>query len=432
MPHSKKTSDFWYRLDNAGTIYPSVSTRANTNVFRLCCEMHETVDNVILQQAVDISMPSFPYFRAVLRRGFFWYYLEGSDIRPVVQPDTDYPFAPLFFNHRKELLIRITYFNRRINLDMFHALADGNGGIQLLNAIVYNYIRLRYKNELPDNAPPPPVDTMSSTMMEDSFSRYYDPELRKKPFHKRALTIGGTMLPPGDVRLIEATVPTKPLLALAKSKGVTVTAYLAALLILSIYKEMMPRRVARTHPIGLIIPVDLRGHFASETARNFFGVAEVRYDFSSNPNDFDSILASMGEQLKKNIEPSALASRISYTMHAQKNIFARFTPLFLKNIILKAVYSKSESATTAIISNMGRIAMPAEYASYINRFICLISPTTWHRFKICFCSYQDQFVIAMSSCIAESGMEKYFVRHLRQNGIEVCLTSNGGVLDESL
>ena len=77
----------WYKLDNAAKIVPSTAKGANTRVFRLTCELNEEVDGDILQAAVDETIEEFPFFNCVLHRGIFWYYLEDSDLRPVVEKD---------------------------------------------------------------------------------------------------------------------------------------------------------------------------------------------------------------------------------------------------------------------------------------------------------------------------------------------------------
>ena len=57
----------------------------------------------------------------------------------------------------------------------------------------------------------------------------------------------------------------------AKKRGVTVTAYLTAVLILSCVRvqESLVRNPKRLKPIKILIPVNLRSLFPSKTLRNF-------------------------------------------------------------------------------------------------------------------------------------------------------------------
>jgi len=423
----EKNKDTWYKLDNAANIYPAVTTNKNTNVFRLSCHLNETVDGLLLQDAADIAIKSFPDFRVVMRRGLFWHYLEGTQLTPVVMPEAGRPCARNYYISDKCLLFSITYFQSRINLEVFHVIADGTGAMELLRAIVYHYLVLSHPHTplpAPDIAPP-------SLRKEDSFQHYYNPQDKARPRGERAYTLAGTSFGYNTIGIIEAQVSTRDFLALAKSEGVTATAYIAALLIYSIYRELLPKRLA-SRTIGAIIPVDLRGRFVSETTRNFFGVANVSYNFSRQPDGFDDVLRSVSEQMTQKLRTESLAGRFNYTMGVQKNIFARFTPLLIKNFVLNRAYQQSERAVTCAVSNMGRIPMPEALAPYIDRFCCLLNPTPLHKLKICVCSYGDKFVLSFTSNIAETKAQKHFIRHLTDNGLDVCITCNGVYDDEIL
>ena len=75
----------WWRLDNAAKIFPSTSSAHDSKVFRFFCELEEAVEPAALQSALDRTMERFPIYRCVLRRGWFWYYLEDSPL-PAAAP----------------------------------------------------------------------------------------------------------------------------------------------------------------------------------------------------------------------------------------------------------------------------------------------------------------------------------------------------------
>lgn len=421
----EKNRDIWYKLDNAAIIFPAVSGRDNTNVFRLSCELRETVDGGVLQQALDEALRSFPYFMVVMRRGLFWFYLERANFQPVVEPESIRPCARIFYKHLKEPLFRVSYFQNRVNLEVFHAVADGTGAIDLLIAVIYNYIVRTHREELPEQLPNLVHEPSPPQQSEDSFYRHYDaPAGRDSIFKQKSYQISGTLLPSGSINVINAVVSTKQLLALAKEKGATVTAYMATLMVCAIYAELMPRR-ARARRIGITVPVDLRGHFASESSRNFFSVVDVGYTFAGNSDAFDDVLNSISAQLREKTDPGTLSGRINYTMSVQKNPFTRFTPLILKNLILRVAYRRAERAATCALSNVGRITVPDMLVPYIDSFSCLLNPTHLHRWKTGCCSFGDKFVISFTSCIAQTSPHRYFLRHLTGAGLDVCITSNG-------
>lgn len=421
----------WYGLDNAANLFPAVSNDRNTNVFRLSCELRENVDKDILQQALDEVIKDFSYFRVTMHRGLFWYYLEQIDRRPKVVLESRRPCERMFYAYLKELLFQISYFGRRINLEMFHAIADGGGAIGFLRALVYRYLIIVHWDELPENLPPLDAVAPPSHRVEDSFDYNYDPKKKQSPFRTKAYSIAGTLLPSNSLKLTSVRLNTRQILQLAKSKGVTVTVYLCALMICSIYSGLVPKR-AMHRTIAVNVPVDLRGHFPSETARNFFSVVEVGYNFEGKPADFDAVLASIAEQMAQRVTPEALAKRVNYTMSVQKNVFTGITPLILKNLILRAAYHRAESATTCAVSNMGRVTMPEILTPYIDTFHCLLNPTLQHRVKATVCSFQDQFIINFTSVIEETKAQRNFVRHLAAAGLDIVITGNGGAEDEAL
>lgn len=67
--------------------------------------------------------------------------------------------------------------------------------------------------------------------------------------------------------VIEGCVSVKSLLDLSKQHHVTITEFLVALWIYSIYEGMSIKEQKK--PVVISIPVNLRNYFPSETTRNF-------------------------------------------------------------------------------------------------------------------------------------------------------------------
>ena len=136
----------WYRLDNSAKIVPSTTTIFNTNVFRLYATMKEEVDKKILQEALDKTLIEFPMFLYSMKDGLFWHYLEESNYKPIVKEECDAVCSRI----DDEFLIRVSYYKKRINLEVYHVLADGNGAMEFLKYLVCTYISKKYKLEYED------------------------------------------------------------------------------------------------------------------------------------------------------------------------------------------------------------------------------------------------------------------------------------------
>ena len=135
----------WSRLDNAAKIFPPTSTKRDTKVFRFVCELTEPVDSGILQSALEETIQEFPLYRSILKKGLFWYYLEESNLRPQVEKESLPPCSPIYNQDGPGLLFRVLYYKKRINLEVFHVLADGTGAMQFLRALVFAYLAKKYR-----------------------------------------------------------------------------------------------------------------------------------------------------------------------------------------------------------------------------------------------------------------------------------------------
>ena len=168
----------WRKLDNAALAFPLVTGKNDSRVFRFYCQLKEEVDPDILQKALDQTMEKYPLFKAVLRKGLFWFYLERRDIQAVVKPEKKPPCSQLYIPDQKSLLFRVSYHRNRINFEVYHALTDGTGAMNFVTELVQDYLILAHPEdklpriELADEATP-------GEQEEDSFSQYYSSKIPK-------------------------------------------------------------------------------------------------------------------------------------------------------------------------------------------------------------------------------------------------------------
>ena len=140
----------WRKLDNAALAFPLVTGKNDTRVFRFYCELKENVKPELLQAALEKTMEKYPLFQMVLRKGLFWFYLEHRDIRPIVKEEKKPPCSRLYIPDKKNLLFQVSYYEKRINFEVFHALTDGTGAMHFLQELVSNYLKKAHpKQDLP-------------------------------------------------------------------------------------------------------------------------------------------------------------------------------------------------------------------------------------------------------------------------------------------
>lgn len=418
MKHQNRIK--WKRLDNAAKIFPPTSTDKDAKVFRFAIELYEDIEADILQEALDITMESFPFYLTILRRGVFWYYLEKADKKAIVEEENNIVCAPLYYPDEKNLLFKVLYFGKRISLEIHHALSDGTGAIWLLKTLTYHYLNIKYKDKFKANMPPRPYTPSISEKTDDSFQKYYTGNKKiKYQQQTRAYRISGTR--PEDNRdiYIEGSMSVKAMLDEAHKYKTTLTGYLAALFIYAIYKEMPVRHYK--WPIKLLLPVNLRKFFNSETARNFFGTIRVDYNFSKEDNSFDSIVKKVNIAFKENLTEEKLGEQLNRFMALENNKLVKVLVLPLKNIILKIANIHTERRITAGLSNVGRVTFPEEFHPYIYQVnVC----TSARRPQLSVCSYNDNLTLGFTSPYTETAILHNFFEFLTQAGIDINIASN--------
>ena len=413
-------NDTWYHLDNAAKIVPATAGGSDSRVFRVVCELKEEVDPAVLQAALDRTMEDFPHFRCILRRGLFWYYLDLSDIRPQVMPDRLPACEPLYTAGRKSLLFRVTYFRRRVNLEVFHALADGTGGFQFMRALVVRYLVLRHGLPLPVDFMPAASALESA---DDAFAHFYQKtdigRNLKKITTGYAYRIRGLRDDQDRSHLLEAVVSAKGFIDIAHRYGVTAGELSVSLFIGAVLDGMARRDLRR--PVVVSVPINLRQYFPSETTRNFFGVINVEYNAAQDGGSFESILsrvkASFDEQLtKENID--ALMNSYAALEH---NVIVRLTPLALKGFVIRRFYKRSRKGMTCTVSNLGRVPFPADLAKYVDRFVGYMASQD---IQVCVASFGDRMVFGAASGFVRHTTMMYFVRRLTALGLSAEIATN--------
>lgn len=419
-PYSKVK---WTRMDNASKIFPATSNNRDTKVFRFACELYDEVDPEILQKALDITLDGFPLFKSVLRRGFFWYYFESSDLVPLVEIESEPVCAPLYIKDKRNLLFRLFYYNNRINLEVFHALTDGAGVIWFMETLVYHYMTIKYKDIFPKDIAKINYKASISQKMSDSFEKNYrkgSSAFKKPNIPKvKAYQMRGTRVDENRTKLIEGAMSAKAVLDLAHEYKTTLTIFLTSLFFHSIYKDM-PSKL-RKRPVVLSVPINLRQYFESYTARNFFSTMNVSYDFEHKSAELSDIITSVTESFKEGLSLENLNKHLAELMSLEKNPIARVIPLTLKDYTLKIANVIADRSVTSSISNIGRIVMPPEFTPYIRQFSICVSA---RRPQIVLCSYGDRLVISFTSPFQDTDIQRIFFQFLSNRGIDVEITTN--------
>ena len=412
----------WMRLDNAALIFPASLRKHWSNAFRISLSFPDPVDPALLQLALDHVAPRFPSICVRLRRSAFWYYLEESDKKAVVRRDDLPACHSIYSPGRKNLLYRVNYFGKRVNLEMYHVLTDGTGALVFFRRMITYYLILSH---------PELGDADDSDLLEkyeenvgDAFDHYYTKgrglaQLRTMSFNW-AFRLRGAKDPNMENHLVEGVISSADFVRLAHQYNTTVGVLSVALYIEAIMDDMNLRERARKK-ITISVPVNLRQFFPSDTNRNFFGVITISYLTKDYTGELESIIDCVRKAFEYQLSQERVTKTMSSYSALEHNVPIKVVPLVLKDLVVQGFATASQMGVTCSVSNLGRIAMPDQLAPYINYFSAF---TTAPSAQITIATYRDKMTFGWASAITTHQVMRAFYRKLAERGIEAVVATN--------
>jgi hypothetical protein len=420
----------WFRLDNAGKVYPAIISHRRTSLFRISVSLEERVNVSKLQQALNKVIRRFPYFNVQMKAGLFWYFFETNEHTPLVEQDSIYPCMAMNVKKDRMYLFRVRAYNNRIAVEFSHVLTDGTGALIFLKTLICEYFReLGITIDISSdptifdiNEDPDPQE------YEDSFKQVYN---KKLPFirkQKRAFHLPDILDWPGHYSVITGIVSIRDVIKLTKEYSVSLTEFLAALLIDS-FQEYCEENIQmkKFKPIVINIPVNLRPIFNTKTMKNFFIPLEPSIDPRLGHYTFREILTKVHHYMRYEVDNKMLNQQITRNVKGEMNAILRVLPLVVKNMLLTVLYNfLGENNYSSGISNLGNIVMPKEINGKIDKFEFIPAPSTGVKTKATVASFGDKMYISFGRLIKEAPIEKLFFRKMRKMGIHVKIESNRG------
>lgn len=414
----------WERLDNTANLFPVISGEELTSVYRVCTTLTEEVDPEKLQKALDIVLPKFDGFNVRLRQGLFWYYFEeNGKPAPRVYKENHYPCRYIHDNRNNSYLFRVSYYERRINVEVFHALTDGMGGMNFLKELTYQYLRLvhpelreRYGDELASD---------TSLNREDSFLKNYTKKKKGTAYGVTyAARIKAERLKKGQLGIMHVHFQLPQLKELAHKLSVSLNDLLVADMAYSIFQEQVKRR-RRRRPIRINVPVNLRPYFESVTTKNFFVMVSAEFRPTKEDYTFEEVLSIVHEDLKKKITKENLEVTLSYNVSKAKNWIAKVVPLFFKNQGMLWAYRFIALSNTSTVTNVGTIKVAEGYRPYVEMIHGILSASMGQYLKGTICSYGDTLAYTFASLFKDTQVERRFIKTLTDYGLKVSIHTNG-------
>ncbi len=429
MPVGSKRKLHWTALDNAAKIFPAAATSHWTNVFRHSATLYEDVDREVLQSALDVTVRRFPSIAVRLRRGTFWYYLEEIAHAPTVMDELPYPISRMRFKDIRSCAFRVLVYKKRIAVEFFHALTDGNGGLVFLKTLLAEYLTQKYGIEIPsEHGVLDRLEAPSSEELVDNFPKIAG-KFPKSRRDTNAYRIYGTKERDSFLNNTTFIMDADALLSRAKEEKVTVTALLAAALMKAAIRLQASEIVHERNfkPVKILLPCDLRRMYpgCEKTLRNFVLYVTPGVDPRLGEYSFSELANLIYHQMLVELNEKNISAMVKTNVKDEENIVLRLVPLFLKNVVMKLVFELTgERKSTLSLSNLGVIKTPLIMEEYIERFDFTLGVQSHAPYNSGLVSYKGKAYLNFIRNIKEPRLEFELYRVLREEGIAVKVESN--------
>lgn len=435
----------WRKLDNSAKIFPLSAGKKYSTVFRLSAVMKEKVNPSLLEKAVNITLEKYSSFKVKMKYGFFWYYLEENNKVPIIEEENNYPCKYIEPSKNNDYLFKVTYFDTKINIDIFHALTDGGSGTVFFREIIYTYLELLHPTVFNSNER---LVRKIDFNTEDSYLKNYIKNSKGNSSSKKAYILKGKKIKLGAISAIHEIIDMSDLKKECEKYNATVTQYLTAVLIYSIYEANYKKNKSKK-PIKVCIPVNLKKYFPSKTMSNFFSYitleanmksliqnSEEKKEQKNSDKDeknfwFENIIEFVKNDFKQKLTEEEIIKTMSANVKLGTNLFIKVIPLELKKAIVRLSYLEIRKYTTITFSNIGRIGIIGKYKDYIDEFLMLIAPEPVEKIKCSGCTFENKMSFTFTSILNDNNIEKTFYNFLKNRGIKVKVESNGVLNDIS-
>ncbi len=417
----------WVRLDNAAKIYPAARRKNWSNVFRQSVTLYEDVDINTLKSALEIVVKRFPSIAARLRKGAFWYYLQQVEKAPEIKEEYSYPLTFMSKNEMRKCAFRIIVHNNRIAVEFFHSLTDGTGALIFLKNLVAEYLEQKYNITIPLECG---ILDRKAQPTEEELEDCFQKNAGNVPLSRKdtnAWHMYGEKQKDGFLNLTCFKLSVREILDLAHKYNSTLTVFMSAIMMLAtlnLQNEKTPS-IKRQKLIKLLIPVNLRNLYGSKTLRNFAMYTTPEIDPRLGEYSLEEICEIIKHKMGTEFTKKHMSCVIATNVNDERNPLVRLIPLPLKNAVMKAIFdSVGEKKSCLTLSNIGKVTVPENMASYIERFDFILGVQAAAPYNCGMLSFNDTIYINFIRNIKDAELERHFFAVLQSLGVKATVESN--------
>ena len=206
--------------------------------------------------------------------------------------------------------------------------------------------------------------------------------------------------------------------------GATLTEYLAGVYLFSFFNTYLKGANAKKKNVCILIPVDMRKKYESESLRNFSLFVRVQREYTEGVT-LEECVAAAVEQVRSGCAEKVLDSINHFNVSVEKNVFLKIVPLFLKDIVLRiGYYFEGENLQSGDFSNVGLVELPKDLAEYVKDVNFSISASHTSKQLVAAVGYNGKINITFTRNFVENAFERAFISVLAESGMKVRVKSN--------
>jgi hypothetical protein len=412
----------WMKTDTASIMFSSLSSKKWGRTFRNAAVFKDIeIDEALLIKAAEDLKARYPSMHTRIKKGFFWNYQEFTDALPEIRPEHSRVLLPITMRDDNRPDFRIVYHKRRIAMECAHHLGDGKGATEYFKALIKRYVEL---SENPDSEYI--LTKPTEAELSNAYADYYIKGGEKPDDNAPEAYHLDCKSEKDFLQLIFAFIPVEELRKNSKAKGLTISEYMVAALILGTLNHA---KKPITDPIVIAVPVNLRNFFPSDTVRNFAVQSKIHFEPKGRTDwTFDEICSEIAGQLKKNTAPSELQKQLNKFGDLVNNPVLKIVPYFIKQPVLKASQKKTHAGFTTIFTNIGNIEIDPAVSSAVERFEGINGDTSGYGLVSTCSAMSCNGILSLcfSVCSHDTSWQKECVRVLTSQGLTARIESTHG------
>ncbi len=366
-------------------LYPAITNKELTSVFRITATLNDPVKYPAIKEAVEITSKRFPYFSVSMGSGVFWHFLEFKNKPPRIQTEEKIPCTAFALKLKDEILYRILAKSNRISVEFIHIITDGAGAFEYLKSLLFTYFKLTGKDPESSVGIIEPDSQIADEEFEDGYNRFF----KKLPSPKKmtmAWHLPFRLNKKPRLKVLTAEISVDQILNQARNNKVTLTEYFVSVYLFALQKLCLSEKERgvkqKMNVIRTEVPVNLRKIFPSRTLRNFSLFVMPELDLRLGIYSFEEILKVVKNQLQSGADIKQISRFLSSNVGYEKLLFVRVLPLFIKRMVITAVYrGLGSKRCSGIITNLGSFNIP-EWMEKMTYSFDVIPPPPNTRVKV--------------------------------------------------